>query len=162
MDDDALVAALRDAAGRYEPVPPAVVATARDAFGLRDLDAELAALVDDGAEVSAEVAGVRSATAAARLLVSAVDDVEVELEVTEVGGRRSLVGQVHADADAADDGDGDVQVEVEVEVQTPSTTWAAPVDVHGRFAVDDVPAGPLRLRLRLGGSRTVVTAWSVV
>ena len=152
MDDDALVAALRDAARRHDPAPPAAAATARDAFGLRVLDAELAALVEDGADAAPEAVGVRAAAAAARLLVFAVDDVEVELEVTEIGQRRGLVGQVHADGGAV----------VAVDVQTPTSTSPAPLDERGRFVLDDVPAGPVRLRCVLGGGQQVVTAWVVV
>jgi len=49
LSDDELMAWLSELAATADPVPEPLLAAARDAFGLRDLDARVAELVRDSA-----------------------------------------------------------------------------------------------------------------
>ena len=150
-DDRLLARLVATLHGTQEP-PADASALARLSFGLRDLDARLAELVADTA-VDAP-AGVRSATAAPRLLTfSSGDtdlDLEVELQVTPAGDGWDLVGQVVPPGAAT----------LRLEPAAGAGGVGADADELGRFAVA-LPAaeGPWRLVCRRPGEPAVVTSW---
>lgn len=147
--DDEFIAHLRRIAVRADPVPEALLAAARAAFGLREVDVRVAELVRDSA-VGAPATAVRGP--GARLLSFEAADAVIECEVTAHGSRRDLVGQlVGAVAAAA------VQVQV-----AGADAVDAGVDEHGRFAVSGLPAGLLRLRCPLADGSTLTTSWTAV
>lgn len=150
--DDALLAALRDVAGRADAPPSRVVEAARAAFTWRTVDAELAELIYDSSADDKELAGLRGpGTATGRLLSFAAGDVTVEVEVSVAAGTARLVGQLVPGQPAR------------VEARFPGGSVAAQADDLGRFTVEAVPAGPLSLRCLLDdGARTVGTDWFVV
>jgi hypothetical protein len=146
-EDDALVAALRRAVHRLEPVPDAVVAAAKGSYAWRTIDDELAALTADTLTDPA-LAGVRGD--GNRSVTFSLDDVVVELEIADRPVGVALTGQVIAD-----------HVEG-LQLQSPTLTADVPVDSLGRFRVDVPVPGPVRLRCRLGGHRVVTTEWVAV
>jgi hypothetical protein len=146
--DDALLARLRRIAAEADPVPELVIQAARSAFGLRELDAQLAELVRDSA-VDVPATSVRGP--GARLLSFEVGDVAVECEINERDLRRDILGQLV--------GGNASGVAAEVPGAAAVTV---PVDERGRFSVRDLPAGPVRLRCRLADGTTVVTSWAAV
>ncbi len=144
---DPLLARLRRLAAEADPPPAHVLEAARSAYALRDLDAELAALVLDSAE--AGLAGVRGDDEV-RLLSYESTGLGLELQVTERGDRRDVVGQVL-------DGDGGPVV-----VQTEDAAHEVAPGADGVFAVPGLPPGRLRVRLRGPGGTAVVTPWTSV
>lgn len=133
-------------AARMDPVPQAVLDAARGSFTWRTIDAELAEIAFDSV-LDEHLAGVRGPMTGPRLLTFEAVDVAIELEVTDVGGQRRLVGQV-VPSDAA-------AVEVRhAEGATPVST-----DDMGRFAVEEIPAGPVSVRVQRPGREPVDTDW---
>jgi hypothetical protein len=145
--DDELVARLRRIAARADPVPAALLAAAREAFGLRDLDARVAELVRDSA-VGATATAVRGP--GTRLLSFEAADAVIECEVTTRGPRRDIIGQLVG------------AVATTLRVQAGNQAVDAAVDEHGRFSVRDLPAGLLRLYCSLADGNTLVTSWASV
>ena len=148
-DDVHLLAELRAAFRREEPPPPYVIATAKAAFGLRDLDAELALLTWDS-EVDAPLAAVRGPMDGdgPRALTFEREGLVVEIEVGPAAGGRTLVGQLVPPQPA--------RVRV---VTVGGEAMDLDVDELGRFARDHLPAGPVRLRVERPDAAAVVTAW---
>jgi hypothetical protein len=142
--DDDLLAELRDAASRVDPVPPDTVLAARSAIAWRTLDAELAQLTDDSQ--SEPLAGVRSGDLAALLSFEA-PGLAVEVEVLVAGPRRRLLGQLVP----AQPG--------RVEVRHRGGRLEVAADDVGRFTADDLPPGPVSLRCQGAGGRWVETDW---
>jgi len=128
---DEFWAELRAVAARADPVPPHVVQAALASLSWRDPDAALAQLVADTL-VTGTPAGVRGG-GAPRLLTFATDEVTIEVEAgpTEHGLR--LVGQIVPPGPAT----------VRVDHRGGSTT--AEADHLGRFMVDGIAPGPVRL-----------------
>jgi len=144
--DEALVAELRTAMAMFDPVPAQVVAAAYAAIEFRDLDGQLAALIRDSANESAELAGVRGALG--RLLTFALGERYVEVEVTADGDGRTATGYVvPADAGAvtAESAGGRVDGEV---------------DAQGRFRLVGLTRGPVRLRFVMGDGPALLTPWT--
>lgn len=148
-EDDLLLAHLRRIAQDIDPPPTLTEELGRGAFLLRALDAELAALVHDSAEPGQELAGVRGDDAV-RLMSYEVEAVGLELQLVARGTRRSLIGQVVG------------PVAGPVLVQTGAGEHALNPDQSGVFALDNLPAGRLRVSLTRSGGVTVVTPWTVV
>lgn len=142
--DDELLAELRALASGADPVPPSAIAAARSAIAWRTMDAELAELTSD-TSVEGQLAGIRSAATSVMLTFDALG-LTVEIEVLEVAGRRQVVGQL------VPYGPGTV------EVRSGTGAVTVPVDVVGRFSVDQVAPGPVSLRCRVG-ERVVETDW---
>lgn len=139
---------------RLDPVPPQLLEEARRAFCWRTVDAELAELSFDSLVDRDAALAVRAGTdldLEPRMLgfgaVVDGEDLSIELEVTAAGGASCLVGQLWpAGADLAD-------------VQTGAgETATVPIDELGRFVVEPVPQGPVRLRIR-HRDRIVQTTW---
>jgi hypothetical protein len=147
-DDDALLAELRALAGEEDPVPEHVVAAARGSFTWRTIDAELAELAYDSALDTEQLAAVRSADAG-RLLTFETPALMIELEVTAVGSRRSIRGQLEPPGPGA------------VEIRHAGGVLEVEADSLGRFTADGVEAGPVSLRCRRveANTITVETEW---
>lgn len=129
-----------------DPVPDAVVAGARSAFAWRDMDAQLAQLIDD----EQLVGSATRAHGEHRLLTFEAPGMTVAIEATEVGGTRKLIGQLVPS--------GPHHVALESAVQT-GQSLTAPVDHLGRFSLSAVPAGLVRLRCTMPDGTQVVTEW---
>jgi hypothetical protein len=137
---------LRDLGERTDPVPEAVLDAARAALDWRRADAELAELVAEGGPVAVRGHGEGPGV---RLLTFRAGEVEIELEVAASGERRHVTGQVVPGQATT------------VEALHAFGLARAQADQLGRFALPDLPSGPARLRLRLGG-RLVQTAPTVL
>ena len=148
ITDEELLALLRDALA-YERVPSAVIAAAKDAYGWRDIDAQLAALTFDSLLESDELVGVRSAVLEARLLTFECGDVTVEIELADGSGGR-LNGQLVPPQSA----------EIEIRYAGGSLTLTA--SAAGRFWVTALPRGPISLLCRLADGTIVQTEWVVL
>lgn len=142
-----LLARLAHIADEIDPVPELVYEFGRAAFDLRRLDSELAELVRDSAAETEPLAGVRGELNV-RLLSFEAADVCIDLQVVPQAGRRSLLGQVAG-------------VVVQVRVESADAVIPVAVDPHGRFQVEDLPAGRLRLQVDVGGS-VYVTSWVTI
>lgn len=147
LDDEQLMAALREVLMSVDSPPKQSVDLAKDSFGLRMVDAELAALVED-----AGLAVMRTGDAP-RLAVFDADGLGVEIEVIPGPRRRSwqLIGQLFPPAAAR----------IRVRRQ-PGEAPEVTADDLGRFMIDQLPAGPLSLAIEVDGRRPVVTDWIAV
>lgn len=148
IPDDELIAMLREAM-TYGPPPAAVVAAAKDAYGWRDMDAQLAALTYDSLLEAEELVGVRSTVLEERLLTFECGDVTVEIELADGSGGR-LNGQLVPPQPA----------EIEVRYAGGSLTLIA--SDAGRFWVTELPRGPVSLRCRLADGTVVQTEWVIL
>lgn len=143
--EERLIAELREHFLRTDPVPGDVMAAARAAIEVRDLDAQLAELLRDSALEDKELAGVRGI--GQRLLTFGRGERFLEVDVAEVGERRDLAGYfVPAEA-------GELQVEHR------DGTSSSTVDEQGRFKLGRIPRGPVRLRLVVSGQPAFLTPW---
>lgn len=131
---------------RTDPLPAAVTDAAKAAFELRDLDAQIAELLHDSAVDTEQLAGVRGT--AARLLTFAVGEERfVELDVAVHGALRTLAGYLVPGSAGR------------LTVEHGGVTIAVDVDDQGRFSVDRVAPGPVRLRFAVDGHTPVATQW---
>jgi hypothetical protein len=133
-----------------DPLPSEAVQAGRDSFTWRTIDVELAELAHDSAESDPRAAVVR-ASQRPRLLTFEAPGLSVELEVTTVGRRRRLVGQLVPPRRAL----------VTIHRHQGSTV-AIEADDLGRFRVEDLPAGLCSLRCHPAGAgegESVVTDW---
>ena len=144
LEDEVLLAALRQAINNRQAVPPEWVAAAKNAFTWRNIDAELALLTYDSTQASASAAATRAESASIRALTFSSPRLTIELEVTE----DSLLGQV-VPAQAA---------VIEVETRDGAQTSVASDEI-GCFSVHPIPVGSFRLRCRTTGSGDVLTGW---
>jgi hypothetical protein len=151
-DDLRLLGELRDAFSRAEPPPRSVVAAAKAAYALRALDAELALLIWDS-EVDAPLATVRGPVGVddPRSMTFEVDALAVEVEVGPVASGRPMLGQLVPPEGAR-----------VLLVRSDGEPGVLQADELGRFAVDALPPGPLRLRVERPGRAPVVTSWVLV
>lgn len=143
-----LLARLGRIADEVDPVPGLAYELGRAAFEFGRVDAELVELSRDSAVDTELMAGVRGSSDA-RLLSFEAADVDIDLQVVPVAERRSVLGQV-AGAVAA----------VRVQTATEGTITTA-VDPHGRFRLDDTPAGHIRLHLDAADAQ-YVTSWVTI
>jgi hypothetical protein len=147
VDDQALLGHLRRALRRHAEPPAAVVDLAKASFGLRRLDAELAALVADSFDT---VAGPRVRSLRASRLVSFESaELAVELEASPDGPGWRIIGQLDPPGHAR------------IELWQPNgpTGHAVDADPLGRFALDVPGPGPISLRCHRAGLSDVATAW---
>jgi hypothetical protein len=149
MDDEAVFAELRGLVARADPVPERLHDAARAAFTWRTIDAELAELMLDSAEVDAAALALRSATTGPRRLSFESPRAAIEAEVTATGPReRRLVGQIIPPVAAT------------VTLEQGGVRLSVRADELGRFAFDRLGAGPARLRAALpDGGMEVATPW---
>ncbi len=151
---DALLDELQGLLARVDPMPPRLLDQVRRSFCWRTIDAELAELSFDSLTDQEFALAVRSGAEAAlepRMLgfgaVVRGEDLSIEVEVSSAGDGRMLVGQVFPAGASA----------VAVQVGT-GGSLEVPVDELGRFLVEPLPCGPVRLRVEHAG-RVVQTAW---
>jgi hypothetical protein len=159
LNDEELLGRLRLLLAQADPIDPVLLEHARLAFGWRMVDAELAELSYDSLADREVMAAVRDGGlpgTGPRLLGFDTDvtgdadsALTVEVEVTVDRGQACLVGQLMP--------------------PTPATVWllsssqrhpvaSVAADELGRFRLEPVPYGPVRLRVRVG-DRTVETSW---
>jgi hypothetical protein len=155
--DDGSAARLGEMFRTQDGPPPYVVELAKLSFGLRTVDAELAALVADSG-VDADAVAVRAGGPddGSRLLTFEVGEpagagqtAAVEVEISGVGRHRRLLGQLHPAVPAT--------IEVRQPAAGPRTVDA---DDLGRFLVEQMAPGPFSLTCHRPGRRPVVTAWA--
>jgi hypothetical protein len=145
--DDRLARLVHDALGALDAPPADLVAAAKDSFTWRTIDAELAELTFDSSTDDA-LAGVRG-TATARSLSFEVRDVVIDIEVTEAGDRRDLLGQVSPEGTRSlllDRGGQQQPIEL---------------DALGRFRVEAANTGPVRFVVQRADG-TVTTDWIIL
>jgi hypothetical protein len=144
--DRRLLAEVRSVLDDVDPVPDAILTSARAALTWLTIDAELAALAEDTALASA---GVRS-TGLRRSLTFESDGGVLAFEVSEDGNVRQIVGQADRPADLTVRHNGD-----------PITVAT---DDQGRFRIGGVLAGPVSLHcvFRDTPESPIVTSWIVV
>ena len=147
--DDALLAELRSAASRLDPVPDAALLAARSALAWRTMDAELAELTADSLVDDEALALVRSIDVPA-LMTFEAPGLTLEIELLTTAGHRRLLGQLVPPHPAR------------VDIRHRGGTLEVAADEVGRFAVDDLPAGPVSLRCEATGAASglvVETDW---
>ena len=147
--DNELEAELRRLAADKEPVPAELVQAALDAFGWRDIDAELAELIYDSLADADEASLVRGSPGQ-RLVSFAVGGMTIDVEVTGAGPGRSVLGQIAPPQRAM------------VDIRGPQDTVTVEADELGRFQSGPIPPGPASLRLRPppgGDGPAIVTDW---
>jgi hypothetical protein len=143
--DEALLDRLGRIAAHVDPVPEEVYRAGYAAFALRNLDAELAELVDESAVQDDALAGVRGRSDV-RLLFFRAGEFGFELQVTRRGTGWWVLGQlVGGFASGA-------------HVQSPDHRQTVAIDELGRFDFE-VPAGPCRLNLVRPGRAPLTTDW---
>lgn len=148
--EESLFERLAQIADETEPVPVEVGAAARAAFGFRDIDAQIAALIRDSAD-EPELAGVRDSDSDRLLSFELAGDrpgpVTVELQVGTVAQDfRDVVGQISG------------TVLTGAAVDTAGESRELTVD-DGFFVARDVPAGPVRLRFTTDRGNRIATSW---
>lgn len=144
LDDEKLLAVLRQAIGARRAVPPEFVQAAKDAFAWHDIDAELAQLTYDSVTGSALAAPTRAEDASIRALTFTSPRLTVELEVTT----DSLLGQIVPTQVAT------IELQAQAGVGTVVTS-----DEIGCFSISPVPRGTFRLRCLATGGIDVRTGW---
>ncbi|MGW9497205.1 hypothetical protein ACWG5P_22880 [Streptomyces prasinus] len=143
MDDDLaaglLEEELRQAAAALDPLPPALLQIAVDAYVLHRLDAEVAELTFDSLVDAVPVRGTEDPP---RMLTFSAGEVTVDVEVTAHG----LMGQLMPPQPA--------RIEV---LGGPRPGPSLTADDMGRFTAAP-PSGPFALRLRTAGD-VIETEW---
>jgi hypothetical protein len=145
-DDIDLLAKIREVYDELDPVPSQVLDAARGALTWLTVDAELAELTVDSLTETSAVRG----NAGARLVTFEAQSLTVEVEVTETGDTRRLVGQLVPPGPA------------QVSVRTGNSAQTVQADSLGRFTVEGIPAGPVSLLCRQAESREIVTSWITI
>jgi hypothetical protein len=149
--DPTTEAELRAIFGHLDPVPQLLDDAARAAFGWRTVDAELAELLRDSADAADDAALLVRSGGGPRQLSFESPQLGIELEVTETGPReRRVAGQLLPPGDAT------------VTVERPG---AEPVSVQaddlGRFVLDGLRAGAVRLHVALRGAQITIP-WTTI
>jgi len=152
LDDEGLLAALNEMLGQRGAPPRWSIDVAKGSYGLRAIDAELAALTSDSE--FAATGSVLRAEGGPRLLVFDTEALSVEIEI-EPGNRAErwqLVGQLIPAGPAR----------IQVRRAPPAEPAWVEADELGRFAVDDVASGPLSLICVRPGQPAAATAWITI
>jgi hypothetical protein len=129
IGEEEVLSSLREIAGRQDPVPPDVLAAARASLAWRDPDAALAELVRDSLD---RLIAVRGGTP--RVLTFLGGSVTIDVQVTARGGAVDVVCELAP------------VVPARVVLESPGGTHETAADAEGRFRVEGVAAGPVRLR----------------
>jgi hypothetical protein len=144
--DDELLGMLGDLLRRVDPMPEMVRDAASASLGWRDPDSALAILIADSAAEQADKQLTTVRGAAPRLLTFEVGERSVDLEVTSEARQARLVGQIMPNATAT------------VTIQHGDGTSEVEADALGRFVVNEVASGLVRVCWSNNGSR-VCTEW---
>jgi len=145
-EDETLMAELRAAAGRADPVPEEAVVAARAAFAWRTIDAELASLAYDSLLDDRPLAGVRG-VATPRLLTFEAAGLTLEVEAVGEGQERRLLGQLVPPQPG------------HIEVRHRGGRLTVEADGMGRFAAAGLRPGPVSLRCDPATTGPVYTDW---
>lgn len=129
IGEEEVLSSLREIAGRRDPVPPAVLAAARASLAWRDPDAALATLVGDSLD---RLVSVRGGTP--RLLTFLGGALTIDVQVTTRTGGVEVAGEL------------DPAVPARVVVESPGGSHETTADAQGRFRVEGITPGPVRLR----------------
>jgi hypothetical protein len=153
LTDETLMRHLADMLSEESTPPPLVMELARQSFGLRAIDAELAALTADS-DVSGTAAAVRRAyqTNVPRLLTFNGPGLVVELEISGSGPERRIFGEL------APRGSGTIEVR---QPDSPAPRFVD-ADDDGRFVIENLLSGPLSLICHRLGHSPVTTEWTSV
>lgn len=143
-------AELRALLGRIDPAPPHLRDGARAAFTWRTVDAELAELMRDSAEQEEAALLVRGGHGPRQLSFES-PRLGIELEVTATGPReRRLAGQLLPPAPAT------------VTLERPGEDGlSVQADELGRFMLDGLRAGAVRLHVVLRGAQIAIPWTSI-
>ena len=150
-DDDDLLGRLRAAVAQVDQVPADMIAAARAAYMWHTIDAELAELAYDSL-VDAGERTVRS-PGGARVLAFESPALAIDVEATEHGAVRRVVGQVIPPQRAR------------IEVRHAGGVTVVDADDLGGFAAGDLAPGPVSIRCRAvdaGGTPVVDTDWFII
>jgi hypothetical protein len=144
--DRRLLAEVHKALNEVDPVPHAVLNSAKAALTWLTIDAELAALAEDTALATA---GVRGASPTRSLTFESEAGV-LTFDVSGEGETRQIVGQADRPADLT--------------VRHNGNPITVATDALGRFRIDGVLAGPVSLHcvFRDTPESPIVTSWIVV
>lgn len=152
--DEGLMLELRSLFTCLDPVDPRLLDQARFAYCWRSVDSELAELSFDSLVDHDMALAVRAGGDPAlepRMLgfgaVVGGEDIAIDVEVTAGAGRPALVGQLLPPEAAT----------VEVQASTGEVD-SVQADELGRFLIEPLPGGPVRLCVR-HGERLVHTTW---
>ena len=142
---------LRSIFGHMDPVPQLLEDGARAAFTWRTVDAELAELMRDSAEAEEEAGSLVRGGHGPRQLSFESPRLGIELEVTATGPReRRLEGQLLPPATAT------------VTVERPGEDGlSVQADELGRFVLDGLKAGVVRLHVALRGAQIAIP-WTTI
>lgn len=156
LSDDDLVGELSAMLAEADRVPPHLLEAAKAAFTWHTVDSDLAELLSDTSEVAVRIsASPRKPRPRILTFKSGETLIVVQLTVARPSGHRML-GQISRG------GSIDVKGAL-VEVRHSGGTTALRSDRFGRFALDEVPPGPLSLACDFGdGPAPVVTSWVTI
>ena len=147
--DERLLDDLRRLAREVDAVPDEVSGYAKAALGWRRIDAELAELLADS-RLETGMAATRSGESGIRSLTFRAAALEIALEIHQLDAGVRFMGQL-APAHA---------VVVEVQRDDGTVAGAAETDTLGRFVIEVVRAGRIRLLVRLDPpARPIETSW---
>src|SRR4051794_19494265 len=146
-----VAADLRRILAAVDSPPASVRDAARAAFLTREMDGEFAALIADSWSGAGAYESVRTASPAQGKwqLSFCGGGVEIDLEIDRGRGGLRLLGQMTGAS-------GDCRLETEQNMRT------LDLDQLGRFVVDGLRPGPIRLRCRLIDGRQITTAWVAI
>lgn len=150
--DDTTEAELRAIFAHMDPVPELLTEGARSAFTWRTVDAELAELMRDSADAAEEESGLLlRGDHGPRQLSFESPRLGIEIEVTETGPReRRLAGQLLPPAAAT------------VTIERPGEDGlSVQADDLGRFVLDGLRAGVVRLHVALRGTQIAIP-WTTI
>src|SRR4051812_11306865 len=142
---------LRRLVNHLDPVPPLLDEAARNAFGWRTVDAELAELMRDSADAEEEAGVLVRGPSGPRQLSFESPRMGIELEVVQTGPReRRLEGQLLPPGTAT------------VTIERPGEDGlSVQADELGRFVLENLRAGVLRLHVILRGVQIAIP-WTTI
>ncbi|MEU0557351.1 hypothetical protein [Dactylosporangium sp. NPDC006015] len=144
IGEEEVLRALRDIAGRHDPVPDDVLAAARASIGWRDPDAALAELTADSARE--RLVAVRGG-GSPRLLSFFGGSLTIDVQATTRAGAVEVVGTVSP------------AVPARIVLESPTGSHETDVDDEGRFRFQGVVAASVRLRCEPADGAPVHTEW---